>query len=226
MNRGDFLEEAKSEYDIRNKDLNSLIEEYMPMIIKTVSDITGRYVSLGSDDEISIALLAFKEAVDKYDNERGSFSSFAKLVISSRIKNYLIKENKHKNISSIEELKESGIDVAEICSTPIESENQLAIEIGKLKSEIENFGFTFEDLVSESPKHDDTRVRAIGISEKVNDEEDLKSFMYEKKRLPIKQISLRFTVTEKILKKSKRFIISVVVIIDKNFRNLKLWIRK
>ncbi|MGL5380532.1 sigma-70 family RNA polymerase sigma factor [Clostridium sp.] len=212
--------------EIRSRDLNILIEEYMPMIIKSVSDITGRYVSLGNDDEISIALIAFKEAVDKYDDERGSFSSFARLVISSRVKSYLIKENKHKNTSSIEELKESGIDVAEICSTPIESNNELAIEIGRLKDEIESFGFSFEDLVQESPKHEDTRNRAIHISEKVNDEEDLKLFMYEKKRLPIKQISLRLTVTEKILKKSKRFIISVVVIIDKNFRNLKLWIRK
>lgn len=65
----------------------------MPLIIKTVSSITGRYVSVKNDDEFSIALMAFKEAVDKYDENKGIFSSFAKLVISSRVKNHLVREN-------------------------------------------------------------------------------------------------------------------------------------
>ena len=86
--------------------------------------------------------------------------------------------------------------------------------------------FTFEDLVEEAPKHTDTRERAIDISENVNKDVLLKSFMYEKKRLPIKQISVKFSITEKIIKRSKKFIISVVIILDKNLRNLKLWIRR
>lgn len=65
----------------------------MPLIIKTVSSITGRYVSVKNDDEFSIALMAFKEAVDKYYENKGIFSSFAKLVISSRVKNHLVREN-------------------------------------------------------------------------------------------------------------------------------------
>lgn len=211
---------------ISGKDINSLINEYMPLIIKTVSSITGRYVSVKNDDEFSIALIAFKEAIEKFDEEKGSFSSFAKLVISSRIKNYLTKENKHNKVDSIEELSENGINIENVYHTSVESNDELAVEINKLKDEINKFGFSFEDLVEESPKHEDTRKRAIFISEQVNDEVLLKSFMYEKRRLPIKQISLKFSVTEKIIKRSKRFIISVVIILDKNFRNLKLWIRR
>nr|WP_133015366.1 sigma factor [Clostridium cuniculi] len=212
--------------DINGKDINILIDNYMPLIIKTVSSITGRYVSVKNDDEFSIALMAFKEAVDKYDENKGIFSSFAKLVISSRVKNHLVRENKHNKVESIEELSESGINIEDIYHTEIEGSDEISIEIGKLKDEINKFGFSFEDLVEEAPKHDDTRKRAISISEKVNDEVILKNFMYEKRRLPIKQISLKFSVTEKILKRSKRFIISVVIILDKNFRNLKLWVRR
>ena len=108
----------------------------------------------------------------------------------------------------------------------MESSNELSSEIIKLKEEIGKFGFTFEDLVEEAPKHTDTRERAIDISENVNKDVLLKSFMYEKKRLPIKQISVKFSITEKIIKRSKKFIISVVIILDKNLRNLKLWIRR
>ena len=212
--------------DINGKDINILIDNYMPLIIKTVSSITGRYVSVKNDDEFSIALMAFKEAVDKYDENKGIFSSFAKLVISSKVKNHLVRENKYRKVESIEELSENGINIEDIYHTEIESSDEISIEIGKLKDEINKFGFSFEDLVEEAPKHDDTRKRAISISEKVNDEVILKNFIYEKRRLPIKQISLKFSVTEKILKISKRFIISVVIILDKNFRNLKLWIRR
>lgn len=212
--------------DIKAKNINELIEDYMAFIVKTISSITGRYVSIENDDELSIALIAFKEAVDKYEENRGSFSSFAKLVISSRVKNYLIKENKHNNTQSIEALKENGIDVTEVAEKEVESSDELASEINKLREEIETFGFTFEDLVDEAPKHEDTRRNAISISEKVSKEKSLTTFMYEKRRLPIKQISVKFSVTEKVIKRSKKFIISVVIIIDKNFRNLKLWIRR
>ncbi|MEN8076399.1 sigma-70 family RNA polymerase sigma factor [Clostridioides difficile] len=217
----EFLENS-----IEGRDINILIKEYMPLIVKTISSITGRYVSVENDDEFSIALIAFKEAVDKYREDRGSFSSFVKLVISSRIKNYLVKENKFNNVDSIEELKDNGIDISDVYHTPMESSDDLSIEILNLKEEINKFGFSFEDLVEEAPKHEDTRKRAIDISENVNNDVLLKSFMYEKKRLPIKQISTKFSVTEKIIKRSKKFIISVVIILDKNFRNLKLWIRR
>lgn len=212
--------------DIKNKSIDKLIQDYMAFIVKTVSSITGRYVSVENDDELSIALIAFKEAIDKYEESRGSFSSFAKLVISSRVKNYLVKENKNNKVESIEALKEKGIDITEVAETVVEESDELSNEIGKLKGEIEAFGFTFEDLVDEAPKHEDTRRNAIELSEKVSKEKSLTNFMYEKRRLPIKQISVKFSVTEKVIKRSKKFIISVVIIIDKNFRNLRLWIKR
>ncbi|MEO2602719.1 RNA polymerase subunit sigma, partial [Clostridium butyricum] len=46
------------------------------------------------------------------------------------------------------------------------------------------------------------------------------------RRLPIKKIVLRFGVTEKVVKRSKKFIIAVVIIINKNLSALKNWIRK
>ena len=220
----EFIEENIN--DIKNTSIDKLIQDYMAFIVKTVSSITGRYVSVENDDELSIALIAFKEAIDKYEESRGSFSSFAKLVISSRVKNYLIKENRNNKVESIEALKDKGIDISEVAETVVEESDELSNEIGKLKNEIEAFGFTFEYLVDEAPKHEDTRRNAIELSEKVSKEKPLTSFMYEKRRLPIKQISVKFSVTEKVIKRSKKFIISVVIIIDKNFRNLRLWIKR
>ncbi|SFC90313.1 RNA polymerase sigma factor SigI [Clostridium uliginosum] len=206
-------------------DINELIDQHMPFIIKSISDVTGRYVSCENDEEISVALLAFTEAVERYDKEKGYFLPFAKLVISSRIKNYLKSENKHL-CSSLDDLLDKGIDIQHEYLEQEEDNSLLVEDINKLKFEISSFGFTLEDLVNEAPKQKATRTNAIELAEAINEVEEFTSFMNLKKRLPIKKVVLRFSVTEKVVKRSKKFIISVVIILNKNLRMLKRWIRK
>ena len=205
---------------------NQFIEEHLPFIIKSIIKVTKRYVSIENDEEFSIGVLAFHEAMKKYSEDKGPFLPFANLVISSRIKNYLLKENKHRLDSSLESLKEEGIEFSEEVINPIEDRNHLKEEIESLKLYMKEFNFDFEDLIDDAPKHKKTRENAINLSEKVSKEKPLLDFMYEKKRLPIKRISLQFNVTEKIIKGSKKFIITVIIIFDKNYRNLKLWIKR
>ena len=211
---------------LKVEDRSIFIENHLPFIIKTITKITNRYVSIENDDELSIGLLAFNEAIDRYSDERGPFLPFAQLVITSRIKNYLQQENKLSQNISLDKLKEDGIFIDNITENPIENINLLQDEIIKLKEILIEFGFDFEDLIDECPKHKKTREVAIDISEKVSNDPPLTSFMYEKKRLPIKQISLKYMITEKVLKRSKKFIITVIIIFDKNLRNIKLWIRR
>lgn len=208
-----------------NTDVNELIEKHMPFIIKSISDVTGRYVSCENDEELSVGLLGFHEAIERYDNEKGHFLSYAKLVIGSRIKNYLKSENKHQH-SSLEDLLDKGLEIKDEYLEEKEDNGILLEEINKLKNEISSFGFTLEDLANEAPKQQATRMNAISLSEKISKEEELTSFMYLKGRLPIKRIVLQFSVTEKVIKRSKKFIISVVIIFDKNLRALRNWIRK
>lgn len=208
-----------------NTSVNKLIDNHMPFIIKSISDVTGRYVSCENDEELSVGLLGFHEAIERYDNDKGHFLSFAKLVIGSRIKNYLKGENKHHH-SSLEELLDKGLEIKDEYLEQKEDNSILVEEINRLKTEINSFGFTLEDLVEEAPKQQATRKNAISLSEEISKDEEFTSFMYVKKRLPIKRIVLKFSVTEKVIKRSKKFIISVVIIIDKNLSALKNWIRK
>jgi len=208
-----------------NTDVNELIQKHMPFIIKSISDVTGRYVSCENDEELSVGLLGFHEAIERYDNEKGHFLSYAKLVIGSRIKNYLKSENKHQH-SSLEDLLDKGLEIKDEYLEEKEDNGVLLEQINKLKNEISSFGFSLDDLADEAPKQQATRNNAISLSEEISKEEEFTSFMYVKKRLPIKRIVLRFAVTEKVIKRSKKFIISVVIIFDKNLSALKNWIRK
>lgn len=205
------------------------IEKHIPFIISCISKFTGRYVSIENDDEYSIGMIAFVEAIEKYREEKGDFYAFSRLVIESRLKNFFEKENKNSKNKSIEDYKERGIDVLETLEKYDDEDTNREFtikEINKLKEEIEEFGFGFEELVNEAPKHKDTRNKAIDISEKSSKEKDITDFMFMKKRLPIKKMSDKFEVSEKIIRKSKLFIITVIIILFRGYRNLKLWIKK
>ena len=209
-----------------NGDINEIVEENIGFIINTISKVTGKYVSIENDDEFSIGLMAFVEALDKYNQEKGPFLSFAKIVIESRIKNYLVKEKKKVDVVSIDLYKEIGIDINNILYNPIEDKTELINEIQQFKEELNLFKLTMEDLIKEAPKHSDTRENAIKVSKKASKDLEVTDFMYEKKRLPIKKISLKYMVTEKVIKRSKKFIISLIIIFFKKYRNLMLWIGK
>ena len=92
------------EEEISIENIEYLLEKYMAFLIKTVSGFTGRYVSVENDEEFEIALLAFTEAVEKYQPQRGVFLAFAKLVIISRLKNYVEKEKKYEKVVSLDAL--------------------------------------------------------------------------------------------------------------------------
>lgn len=69
---------------IEINNLDNLIQHHKAFLIRTISNFTGKYVSIENDEAYSIGLAAFAEAVERYEETRGSFLSFARLVIESR----------------------------------------------------------------------------------------------------------------------------------------------
>lgn len=201
--------------------IDELVNSHIGFIVRKVSNITGRYVSVENDDEFSIALSAFAEAVERYDKEKGSFLSFAGIVIDSRLKTYLEQNNKYKNDLSLDELSENGKDFAE----PNDEKEDLIEEINEFKEELFKFGLTIDDMVEKSPKHSDTRKRAINIAETSSNEPQIVKLTYQKKKLPIREVSKKCNVTEKIVKGSKHFILSTMLVFVKKFPMLINWIK-
>lgn len=74
------------EEEISIENIEYLIEKYMAFLIKTVSSFTGRYISIENDEEFEIALLAFTEAIEKYQPEKRCIFSFCKAGNCQQIK--------------------------------------------------------------------------------------------------------------------------------------------
>lgn len=211
------------EEEISIENIEYLVEKYMAFLIKTVSSFTGRYISIENDEEFEIALLAFTEAVEKYQSEKGVFLAFAKLVIVSRLKNYTEKEKKHEKVVSLDELYESGQDFQ--AEEAEEQDDYLQQEILRYKKELLFFGLTFEKLADEAPRHKDTRETALDAAEKAGKDEEIVEETYRKRRLPIRRVAVLAELTEKVIKRSKSFILSAMIIFAKEFPSLLYWIR-
>ncbi|MGX7107299.1 sigma factor [Hutsoniella sourekii] len=204
-------------------EINQAIQDHYGFIIQTVSETLGRYVHVHNDDAFSVALIAFEEAYRKYDEDKGPFLPYVKLVIKSRLIDHIRREKRHQNSLSLDQLTDEGVQVADANDS---HQADYSSELTHWQQALMPFGITMENLVEESPQHEDTRQRAISISLRSSQYPPITEPLYKKKRLPIKVTADYNNVTTKVIQRSKTLIISVIVMVKEECQLLIQWIRK
>lgn len=202
-----------------------LIQDYMPFIIKTISNKTNKYMESENSDELSIGMNAFNEALDKYEFSKGGFINYAKLVIESRIIDFMRISNKSKKVVLFSQIEEEDNITQKYLSTGDFTESiPLKSEINELETELKKFKITFNDLVEQSPKHIDTRKKAIDIARYIVSNKKLKQMVFDRKKIPITLVANQLNITPKVIRKSKKFIIATVIILDSNLELIKSYV--
>ncbi|HBY21358.1 MAG: hypothetical protein A2Y24_03925 [Clostridiales bacterium GWE2_32_10] len=186
---------------------NELINSYVPFIIKNVSKTTGKYISCENSDEFIVGLEAFNEAIDKYDRSKGSFVNFAEIIISSRVKDFLKKENHYQKTTPLEEKEE--FETYEVIS---DENDILKDEVHKFKGMLKLFSIDIEDLVEEAPKHKKTKEEVILLSKNASQDDIIVHRLYKTKKLPMAEMITKFNTTKKKMKDHRNFIIAVIII--------------
>jgi RNA polymerase sigma factor len=214
--------------------LNELINAYKPFIAKTVSSVCKRYI-YESDDEFSIGLIAFNEAIEKYSPERGSsLLSFSEVLIKRRTIDYIRKQSKNQHISldlsnsSGEEESPGEIIVNELSLNDYQkkSDEQLRREeIIHFQNLLTEYELNFSDLVENSPKHADARKNAILAAKMLVESEELKEALFEKKRLPIKQLEQLVNVSRKTIERNRKYIIAIALILSSDYVYMKDYLK-
>lgn len=192
-----------------------LISDYQPFIIKAITKVTNKYIETENDDEYSIGLLAFNEAIDKYDFNKGSFLSFAQLLIRNRVIDFLRKESTGQITVSIDDDNVSEVEVkTALVNKDFTIELDMKDQIIKFQDRLDQFGISMEELVESSPKHIDSRLNSIEIAKFIVENMDIKEELYSKKAMPVNVLIARKGVSRKVLKRNRKFIIATVLIID------------
>lgn len=216
--------------DIRLR--NQFIAEYQPYIAKITGQFCRRYIDPARDDEFSIALSAFNEAINQFSIESGrSFLSFAQTVVKRRLIDYVRKQQRHSgqiplSAFEIEDDEQNLANPIEIHQAIEQYEKEKIMderqaEISELNQQLSEFGISFFDLADSSPKHTDSRVMLFGIGKILAEQTDLMDILLNKKILPIKELLEHTEVSRKTLERNRKYLITIALINHGSYEYLK-----
>lgn len=201
---------------------NRLLEKNRNFIARCAFKADKRYITT-SDDEWSIALGAFYDAVMTFDVEKGSFHKYAEKVIRNRLVDYYRVQRKHSHELSVgPEVLEGSGDTKEWEDSviPIDavldknSKSDIAYEIEAIGHELKGYGFSFFDLAECSPKSIKTRAACKTAVRFILYTQDLAEEIRYSKQLPIKKIQKGTDLPRKLLEHHRKYIIAVVEILS------------
>lgn len=211
------------------KTLEDFITQNEHYIIKCASKISHRYISK-SDDEWSIALQAFHQAILSYAIDKGSFYSFAELVIKRRLIDYhkgQIKFTSEVSVDPItfdmdseEETDDLAIKLAISKQVTKESSSDIRLEIESISQRFNQYGFTFFELTKCSPKAAKTKKSCANAINYILQNPLLITELQSTKLLPIKIIEKNVQVPRKILERHRKYIIAAIEILSGEYPNL------
>ncbi|MCR4892302.1 MAG: RNA polymerase subunit sigma [Lachnospiraceae bacterium] len=211
---------------------NELVEKNKRFILYSAYNTVHRFVT-ESDDEWSIALIAFREAVLSYDESKGGFKGFASLVIKRRLLDYIRSEEKYRSEISVEpdsmdgdmdsgdaegispvqaELRQKNVEASEQVSR--DSENRARDEIEAVQQLLQGYGFSFYELTECSPKAGKTKESCAAAVRTLLKSPDLLEKMRKSKTLPMKELCKESGVSRKILDRHRKYIIAAVEILN------------
>lgn len=214
--------------------LYDFLLEYEAYILKCASKTTGRYITK-NDDEWSIAMEAFCNAVSSYSYEKGNFLSFATLLIKRRLVDFFRYQKKFSSELSVnpcifsgetDGYEEEPFLTGEILSkTKVSPDNSLKDEIEAVTIQFAPYGFSFYDLISCSPKSYKTKKACACAIKYVASDPMLLNEMRKTKSLSLKIIEKNAKVPRKILERHRKYIIAAIEIITGDYPCLAEYMR-
>ena len=199
-----------------------LISKHRDYITKVSSRICKRFLSWENDDELSIALLAFNEAIDSFDlNQGASFTSFAYTVIQRRLTDYFRRNPAKYELLLADNPEHAENNMLLLLEQQSHSSYQEGLQQEKMAETIElyqqhlnNYGITLEDLVLCSPKHRDSRERLFQVAMTILHHEDLLGCLRNTRKLPAKELVEITGLSTRVLEKGRKYIIATVLLLS------------
>ena len=213
----------------------ALIQSHENLILKTASRASFRYVTK-SDDEWSVALCAFSDAIDKYQPEQGSFLPFSQMLMKRALIDYHRSAASHLTEISTSPFVLEGIDeepddweksvylaVAE--QSRESAERRLQEEITAANEMLQRYGFRFFDLTDCSPQQEKTKQECAKAVRYVLAQAELRKELEKTRKLPIRAIAAGSGVSKKILDRYRKYIIMAILILDGEYPRLSEYLK-
>ncbi len=209
---------------------NELLRDYRSFILHAAAQSARRKIDPRNDDEFSVALEAFNEAIDGFNSRSGAaFLSYARMVIRRRLIDHFRRENRHRHLSLDVAAAPSGAqddwdddgDTTSAWETraaavkhDIETEaRERSREIADFKAEIGRYGLTIDDLIEGSPTHEARYSRLYQVAEILAGSTDLWATLVKTRRLPVSDLAKAAGLHRKSIRRGRQFVIALAVLL-------------
>lgn len=202
-----------------------LLVDYRPLVLRVASRVCGRYLRPEVDDEVAVAMIAFNEAVDRYETgSRASFVTFAEMVVRRRLIDHFRRSHSGREIpmSDFEVTDDEGqvgnpVEVAAAVAAhqdAAEAEER-RLDIQRFVAALGEYGISLRDLVAASPQHRDARERAVAVARAVAANPEWSAYLRRHHALPQKELERDggLGVSRKTLERQRKYIIAVALVL-------------
>jgi len=210
-----LLEQTVLQIQSGNETLrNALIAEYQHRVAKTAGNYCRKYIDPSKDDEFTIALSAFNEAIDRYkQNAEQPFLEFADTLIVHRLSEYVNRGG--RIMQPIRPLLDD-----DTYEKPFGLKERQG-ELKDLGEALEHFGISFADLAEESPEDADTRSMLFGAGRTMAEDADLMRRLLKTRKLPAKELTAKISVPRKVVERHANYIAMLAFLYNGPFPHLR-----
>ena len=205
-----------------------LIGSYMPFIKSETAKFLKRPPMEGHDDELSIAMIAFHEAVRGYSRSRGAFLKYAAMIMKSRLIDYRRKEQRHGNVISLD--APAGEDDAPLSDTIADEtdHNEAYVvreatraEIEELTRQMREFGVSLSDMADNCPKQQRTLEACRKALWHAKEHPELLDELLKTRRLPIARLSEGSGTERKTLERHRKYMVALLLIYTNGYEIIR-----
>ncbi|MBC7765980.1 MAG: RNA polymerase sigma-I factor [Hyphomonadaceae bacterium] len=217
-----------------SNELEAFIQAYKPFITKCVKRYTGKYVNWENDDECSIAMIAFHDAIKSYEPDKGEFLAYAGLIIRSRLVDFSRREKKHQQnissiITSVDDVDEM-VDLTQDQSQKVYNEQQLSefrkLELLEFSKSLLQYNISIIELPEHSPKQDKLRTECFRMIDYIVHHELLVHDIQRKKTLPLVELEKQFKIPRKKLERLRKYLVALFIIYSGDYQFIKQFIKE
>jgi RNA polymerase sigma factor len=204
---------------------NQFIAESVPEIKHWVRRITRSFFA-EQEDEFSIALAGFNQAIDRFSSQMNvPFYSYANMIIKHRLFDWMRRQKRQQAIPFSDCDTEDGKPIEDQLSDPASEQPGQNLEIQEsfmqLELQLEQFGFNLAGITADFPKHQDSQTFCIRVARQLSADEALFSHMQDKRRLPGVELARRCQVPVKTIEKNRSSIILLALLMRSDLQVIK-----
>lgn len=199
----------------------ALILSYRPFVRQVAAAVCQRALDWQNDDELSIALIAFNDAIDSYAADKGRFESFARTLIRYRLVDFFRKESRHKSSLSLDAVAATAetdqpsrleTDAAIAAYNREAAVNDRAEEIRRYAGLLAEYGLTLADVKAAAPKHSDARARIRGAAALLARDPALTRQFSRTHQVPVGELMARTGLSRKVLEDNRRYLVALTLL--------------